>query len=279
MGFVLASFGHDAITTAIGLSVALLSLVFGRSLLAPRLAMAPSKSRRKRHKHNKAASTAEPSEEGREVAAPHAVPGKRPAATCESPDDGDGPDFKEGDRVEVLWQGTSWHPARITSSKALGGRRYVYAVAFDDGETMTRLSPDSLRPGKAAAWPKPADVARNTDTALPNLEDCVAYRKESVAPPPEPSRPTARVVEAVDERRSEEEDEEQEELMVNVVQSESDWKRAAPKPRKPPVSKAPKPRQQAPTASQVVAAEKNRKKRERQKQQKLAVREAMRTQL
>jgi len=201
--------------------------------------------------------------------------------------------FGVGDRVEALWQNESWHPGSVTGVKPLGAGRFSYAVAYDDGESETRLDPDRLRrhapkeeapvveqPTNATAAP---DRAADNATAAPDLAACVAYRKDGLADVVPASddvskarrRLDRKVANLVKKETPAEDDDDDDLFEVPVVQSESEWRAAAPKPRKPKVDKKPAPKPAA-TASSESNTEKNRKKREKQKANKLAVREALR---
>lgn len=198
--------------------------------------------------------------------------------------------LEAGDRVLALWRGESWHPATITSMKPMGSGDFLYAVVYDDGEAETRIPPSALQSVGVTAEPKASKRVPPTeaDSKLPDLDDCIVYMKDggkSMVGPVTRSEPSAvsRPGESPDNALVEEEEgdveaeEDEDGFVMNVVQSESDWKRAAPKIRRPPVTR--RAEAKTPNKGEANISGKNRKRRERQRQHKLTVREIMRSQL
>jgi len=186
-----------------------------------------------------------------------------------------------------------WAQTSVVVSNVVGAGRYSYGVAYDDGETETRVAASRLRRRQQHAAETAREIIAKTtsdprDAALPDLGDCVAYRKDGLSSQEEEEDhrdavrpPPPKEVDVVVTRAPpEEEDDSDDEFDAGVVQSEADWKAAAPRPRRPPRAEKPAPpKTTTPPAAAKAAAEKNRKKREKQKAQKLAVRELMRAQL
>ena len=179
--------------------------------------------------------------------------------------------FEEGEKVEALWNGESWHPGTLRTVKPLGAGEFSYAVDYDDGEFESRLDASRLRRISAAPRVQQKTV---TPTDVPDLSNCVAYRKDGLPdvvdenPPTTTRRLRRRLQNNLPDAVPDDDDDD---FDVGVVQSEAEWRAAAPKPRKPKVAKPPPEKKK-----EVSNTEKNRKKREKQKSQKLAVREALR---
>lgn len=198
--------------------------------------------------------------------------------------------LEAGDRVLALWRGESWHPATITSVKAMGSGNFLYAILYDDGEAESRIPPSSLQKFGVKTEPMTSKRVPPTgaDLELPDLNDCVGYLKDggkSMVPPATRSKPSAvsrldqppENVVVEEEEGDTDPDDDEVDFAMNVVQSESDWKRAAPKIRRPPVTR--RAEAKAPKKGEDNVSSKNRKRRERQKQHRLAVRDMMRSQL
>jgi len=203
--------------------------------------------------------------------------------------------FGVGDRVEALWNGRSWHPGTVSGVRPLGAGNFSYAVDYDDGEAETRIEPERLR--KTVNAKAEANEAKKTDQpvaeeennppeAAPDLDACVAYRKDGL-----PAVPVeGDVVVSTRQQRllrkkpnkapptvdDQDDDDDDDDFAIAVVQTESEWRAAAPKPRKPKIDKKKPAAASPPSSSTRSTTEKNRKKREKQRAHDLAVREAMR---
>ena len=74
---------------------------------------------------------------------------RRPLATTSVP-----AAFSSGDKVEARFGGgEDYFPATITGSKPLGGGKYSYALAYDDGATETGVSASFIRRVGGASTP------------------------------------------------------------------------------------------------------------------------------
>ena len=111
---------------------------------------------------------------------------RRPLATTSVP-----AGFSSGDKVEARFGGgEDYFPATITGSKPLGGGKYSYALAYDDGATETGVSASFIRRVGGASTP-PATQSTPTPPPAPELDGLVAYSKGGApapAPPPSPPR-------------------------------------------------------------------------------------------
>ena len=125
----------------------------------------------------------------------------------------------------------------------------------------------ALRAGApCACWPRPA----------PELDGLVAYSKGGAPAPAAPRTSHAASLTAKPRPRAPTDDDDD---AFEVVQSVDDWKKAAPKPRRPAVARpdiAARKAQQAEKNEALRRAEINRKKKEKKKAKKLEVREHFR---
>ena len=198
---------------------------------------------------------------------------RRPLATTSVP-----AGFSNGDKVEARFGGgEDYFKATVTGSKPLGGGKYSYALAYDDGATETGVAASFIRrvggvktPAMQQSAPKPAAPA-------PELDGLVAYSKGGApAPAAAPRTSHAASLTAKPRPRAPTDDDDD---AFEVVQSVDDWKRAAPKPRRPAVQRpdiAARKAQQAEKNEALRRAEINRKKKEKKKAKKLEVREHFR---
>jgi hypothetical protein len=196
---------------------------------------------------------------------------RRPLATTSAP-----AAFADGDKVEARFGGCEdYFPATITGSKPLGGGKYSYALAYDDGATETGVATAFIRRVGGAKTPATQQSAPKPPPA-PELDGLVAYSKGGAPAPTEPRTSHAASLTAKPRPRATDDDDDD---AFNPVQSVDDWKRAAPKPRRPAVARpdiAARKAQQAEKNEALRRAEINRKKREKKKAKKLEVREHFR---
>jgi hypothetical protein len=196
---------------------------------------------------------------------------RRPLATTSVP-----AGFSSGDKVEARFGGgEDYFPATITGSKPLGGGKYSYALAYDDGATETGVSASFIRRVGGASTP-PATQSTPTPPPAPELDGLVAYSKGGAPAPAAPRTSHAASLTAKPRPRAPTDDDDD---AFEVVQSVDDWKKAAPKPRRPAVARpdiAARKAQQAEKNEALRRAEINRKKKEKKKAKKLEVREHFR---
>ena len=196
---------------------------------------------------------------------------RRPLATTSVP-----AGFSSGDKVEARFGGgEDYFPATITGSKPLGGGKYSYALAYDDGATETGVSASFIRRVGGASTP-PATQSTPTPPPAPELDGLVAYSKGGAPAPAEPRTSHAASLTAKPRPRAPTDDDDD---AFEVVQSVDDWKKAAPKPRRPAVARpdiAARKAQQAEKNEALRRAEINRKKKEKKKAKKIEVREHFR---
>ena len=196
---------------------------------------------------------------------------RRPLATTSVP-----AGFSSGDKVEARFGGgEDYFPATITGSKPLGGGKYSYALAYDDGATETGVSASFIRRVGGASTP-PATQSTPTPPPAPELDGLVAYSKGGAPAPAAPRTSHAASLTAKPRPRAPTDDDDD---AFEVVQSVDDWKKAAPKPRRPAVARpdiAARKAQQAEKNEALRRAEINRKKKEKKKAKKIEVREHFR---
>jgi len=197
---------------------------------------------------------------------------RRPLATTSVP-----AGFSNGDKVEARFGGgEDFFKATVTGSKPLGGGNYSYALAYDDGATETGVVASFIRRlGGTAAQAVPAKPVAPAAPA-PELDGLVAYSKGGAPVPTEPRTSHAASLTAKPRQRAQADDDDDE---FNPVQSVDDWKKAAPKPRRPAVARpdiAARKAAQAEKNEALRRAEINRKKKEKKKAKKLEVREHFR---
>ena len=203
-------------------------------------------------------------------------PRARPRATTSAP-----AAFSEGDRVEARFGGgEDYFPATVTGSKPLGGGKYSYALAYDDGAKETGIAATLIRRvGGTAAQAAPTRPAAPTAPA-PQLDGLVAYSKDGATLPAAAPRTSHRASLTAKARpRSRDDDDDDDDDAFDPVQSVDDWKKAAPKPRRPAIARPDiSVRKAAQAERNEVArkAEANRRKKEKAKAKKLAVREHFR---
>lgn len=170
---------------------------------------------------------------------------------------------------------TGRKPRRKKASKPVANDVAPSAVEVEASSTeVVDATPASVDPPHVREEEEESkQLAQDHAANVPSLDDCVVYRKDGLkaASTNEKRRPPLRSAEKARPVVEREED------IFDVVQSESDWKRAAPKPRRPP--RVEKETKKEKKASPSAASEKNRRKRERQKQKEQVVREIMRKQL
>ena len=198
---------------------------------------------------------------------------RRPLATTSAP-----AAFSQGDKVEARFGGCEdYFPATVTGSKPLGGGKYSYALAYDDGATETGVAASFIRRvGGTAAQAVPAKPMAQAAPA-PELDGLVAYSKGgNPAPAAAPRTSHAASLTAKPRPRAPTDDDDD---AFDPVQSVDDWKKAAPKPRRPAVARpdiAARKAAQAEKNEAARRAEINRKKKEKKKAKKLEVREHFR---
>ena len=186
--------------------------------------------------------------------------------------------FSNGDKVEARFGGgEDYFPATVTSSKPLGGGKYSYALAYDDGATETGVAAAFIRRVGGAKTPATQQSAPKPAAPAPELDGLVAYSKGGApAPAAAPRTSHAASLTAKPRPRAPTDDDDDE---FNPVQSVDDWKKAAPKPRRPAVARpdiAARKAAQAEKNEALRRAEINRKKKEKKKAKKLEVREHFR---
>jgi len=187
---------------------------------------------------------------------------RRPLATTSAP-----AAFADGDKVEARFGGCEdYFPATITGSKPLGGGKYSYALKYDDGATETGVAAAFIRRvGGTAAQAVPAKPVAPAAPA-PELDGLVAYSKGGVpAPAAAPRTSHAASLTAKPRPRSRDDDDDDDDAF-DPVQSVDDWKKAAPKPRRPVVARpdiAARKAAQAEKNEALRRAEINRKKKEK----------------
>ena len=187
---------------------------------------------------------------------------RRPLATTSVP-----AGFSSGDKVEARFGGgEDFFKATVTGSKPLGGGNYSYALAYDDGATETGVSASFIRRlGGTAAQAVPAKPVAPAAPA-PELDGLVAYSKGGVpAPAAAPRTSHAASLTAKPRPRSRDDDDDDDDAF-DPVQSVDDWKKAAPKPRRPAVARpdiAARKAAQAEKNEALRRAEINRKKKEK----------------
>ena len=119
---------------------------------------------------------------------------------------------------------------------------------------------------------------RAQTTPAPELDGLVAYSKGGAPAPAEPRTSHAASLTAKPRPRSRDDDDDDDDAF-DPVQSVDDWKKAAPKPRRPAVARpdiAARKAQQAEKNEALRRAEINRKKKEKKKAKKIEVREHFR---
>ncbi len=198
---------------------------------------------------------------------------RRPLATTSVP-----AGFSNGDKVEARFGGgEDFFKATVTGSKPLGGGKYSYALAYDDGATETGVAASFIRRvGGAAAQAVPAKPIAQAAPA-PELDGLVAYSKGGAPAPTAPRTSHAASLTAKPRPRATNDDDDDD--AFDPVQSVDDWKKAAPKPRRPAVARpdiAARKAAQAEKNDAARRAEINRKKKEKKKAKKLEVREHFR---
>ena len=186
--------------------------------------------------------------------------------------------FSNGDKVEARFGGCEdYFPATVTGSKPLGGGKYSYALKYDDGATETGVAAAFIRRVGGASTPATQQSAPKPAAPAPELDGLVAYSKGGApAPAAAPRTSHAASLTAKPRPRAPTDDDDD---AFEVVQSVDDWKRAAPKPRRPAVQRpdiAARKAQQAEKNEALRRAEINRKKKEKKKAKKLEVREHFR---
>jgi len=198
---------------------------------------------------------------------------RRPLATTSAP-----AAFSEGDKVEARFGGCEdYFPATVTSSKPLGGGKYSYALAYDDGATETGVAASFIRRVGGASTPATTQSAPKPAAPAPELDGLVAYSKGGAPAPAAPRTSHAALLTAKPRPRATNDDDDDD--AFEVVQSVDDWKKAAPKPRRPAVARpdiAARKAAQAEKNEALRRAEINRKKKEKKKAKKLEVREHFR---
>ena len=163
----------------------------------------------------------------------------------------------------------------MTDSKPLGGGKYSYALAYDDGATETGVSASFIRRVGGAKTPATTQ-STPTPPPAPELDGLVAYSKGGAPAPAAPRTSHAASLTAKPRPRAPTDDDDD---AFEVVQSVDDWKKAAPKPRRPAVARpdiAARKAQQAEKNEALRRAEINRKKKEKKKAKKIEVREHFR---
>ena len=197
---------------------------------------------------------------------------RRPLATTSAP-----AAFADGDKVEARFGGCEdYFPATVTGSKPLGGGKYSYALAYDDGATETGVSASFIRRVGGASTPATQQSAPKPAAPAPELDGLVAYSKGGAPAPVAPRTSHAASLTAKPRPRAPTDDDED---AFDPVQSVDDWKKAAPKPRRPAVARpdiAARKAAQAEKNEAARRAEINRKKKEKKKAKKLEVREHFR---
>jgi len=197
---------------------------------------------------------------------------RRPLATTSAP-----AAFADGDKVEARFGGADdYFPATITGSKPLGGGKYSYALKYDDGATETGVAASFIRRVGGAKTPATQQSAPKPAAPAPELDGLVAYSKGGAPAPAAPRTSHAASLTAKPRQRAPTDDDDD---AFEVVQSVDDWKKAAPKPRRPAVARpdiAARKAQQAEKNEALRRAEINRKKKEKKKAKKLEVREHFR---
>ena len=196
------------------------------------------------------------------------------SATVEIPDDAEGGErvpaeerraAMRGDKVEARFGGCEdFFPATITGSKPLGGGKYSYALAYDDGATETGVAASFIRRVGGAKTPATQRSAPKPPPA-PELDGLVAYSKGGAPAPAEPRTSHAASLTAKPRPRSRDDDDDDDDAF-DPVQSVDDWKKAAPKPRRPAVARpdiAARKAAQAEKNDAARRAEINRKKKEK----------------
>ena len=200
---------------------------------------------------------------------------RRPLATTSVP-----AGFSDGDKVEARFGGgEDYFPATVTSSKPLGGGKYSYSLAYDDGATETGVTASFIRRVGGAKTPATQQSAPKPAAPAPELDGLVAYSKGgNPAPAAAPRTSHVASLTAKPRPRSRDDDDDDNEAF-DPVQSVDDWKKAAPKPRRPPAARpdiAARKAAQAEKNEAARRAEINRKKKEKKKAKKLEVREHFR---
>ena len=253
--------------------------------------LAPSKPKKKAHRGRKAnkKKTKEPAAAAAPAPAPAAAPAPAPApAPAADPDPVRVPKaappprpkpkprrplattsvpagFSSGDKVEARFGGgEDYFPATITGSKPLGGGNYSYALAYDDGATETGVSASFIRRVGGTSTP-PATQSTPTPPPAPELDGLVAYSKGGAPAPAAPRTSHAASLTAKPRPRSRDDDDDDDDAF-DPVQSVDDWKKAAPKPRRPAVARpdiAARKAAQAEKNDAARRAEINRKKKEK----------------
>jgi len=199
---------------------------------------------------------------------------RRPLATTSAP-----AAFADGDKVEARFGGCDdYFPATITGSKPLGGGKYSYSLAYDDGATETGVSASFIQRVGGAKTPATQQSAPKPTAPAPELDGLVAYSKGG-APVPAAAPRTSHAASLAAKPRPRATNDDDDEDAFDPVQSVDDWKKAAPKPRRPAVARpdfAARKAQQAEKNDAARRAEINRKKKEKKKAKKLEVREHFR---
>ena len=198
---------------------------------------------------------------------------RRPLATTSVP-----AGFSNGDKVEARFGGgEDFFKATVTGSKPLGGGKYSYALSYDDGATETGVAASFIRRIGGVKTPATQQSAPRPAAPAPELDGLVAYSKGGApAPAAAPRTSHAASLTAKPRPRAPTDDDED---AFEVVQSVDDWKKAAPKPRRPAVARpdiAARKAAQAEKNEAARRAEINRKKKEKKKAKKLEVREHFR---
>jgi hypothetical protein len=204
---------------------------------------------------------------------PKPKPRARPRATTSAP-----AAFSEGDRVEARFGGgEDYFLATVTGSKPLGGGKYSYALAYDDGAKETGIAATLIRRvGGTAAQAAPTQPVAPTAPA-PQLDGLVAYSKDGAVAPAAAPRTSHRA--SLTAKPQPQTDNDDDDDAFDPVQSVDDWKKAAPKPRRPAIARpdiSVRKAAQAERNEVAKKAEANRRKKEKAKAKKLAVREHFR---